>query len=564
MAIFTVGYRRLYLTRRLPGQLGGLLNAGDLYFHAAIDGQAVGDPTQRVRATWIMEFPNADRWRRSLDIPRARNVNLRLQVFENRAISSDTRHADIGITLTWPYQAGTFMNSAGPFIVEWYVIEGRPGDFTGAAPGEVTACRGAAGSTSCTTVSSRSFTARVEIHPVRPCPTGTDVPNRPPGLTGGAWENQDATDITATSDLNCIPNPSVIPILSTRDSSRLRREAARIECTYYRPDSLNFTDNDIRLEWSAETISGTPDIQFCPPAGGRAARGLKVFVYGRPTGRNPQGEVRLRVRFRGGNIAEYRALVRPILQLPYRVNILNGGRRANPRVTPALALQHIQVANRFFRQVGIELIPDTSLTIGHMPAGLASRCTVTTTDHVGIFRIAVPSNLTRRVGGTDPEAALLNYRPNVLNICYVHSLDGGYLGWAVDFRGRGDTVTDNGRPSSSWRKPSGVAPDGNPGSATMRLFGNEQRAGHPDLWASLIANSNGNPRSDQLTYGGSIAHELGHVFGLRHRVGAGQDTLLFPPLQNVMHGDSPSTIAQDFDLIQRIGLEASPYISPRL
>jgi len=96
------------------------------------------------------------------------------------------------------------------------------------------------------------------------------------------------------------------------------------------------------------------------------------------------------------------------------------------------------------------------------------------------------------------------------------------------------------------------------------MFGNMQRAGHADLFACLITNANGSPTHDQLTYGGSIAHELGHVFGLRHRVGAGHDTLLFPPLQNVMHGNAPSTIAQDFDLIQRIGLESSPYIRPRL
>jgi hypothetical protein len=309
-----------------------------------------------------------------------------------------------------------------------------------------------------------------------------------------------------------------------------------------------------------------------------------VLVYG-----THAGEVRLEVRFQGALFAQYRALVRSIRQIPFRANILNGPRRSSqPRANPAHVRNHLDIVNRILRQVALELVPDTNVTRTH-----GARAT----GEAGIFRIRVSAGRTRRIPDTGfARATRLNYRRGVFNFAYIHSDAGGNLGAATDYpaNGAGNTITDNGSPSSSWIQPSGVDPDHAAGNVTMNLLAARERntARWPQLAAMYVTDANGDPGNvnDQFTYAGTIAHELGHVLSLGHRVegvpetapGAGDqrdmtsadapadlvaggifwDGLLMPPGENVMHWINPTTQAQDFDILQARAMHQSPVVPP--
>jgi hypothetical protein len=391
---------------------------------------------------------------------------------------------------------------------------------------------------------------------------------------------------------NIIPNPSVIPILAAADANV--RTAAKIELTYIRPGNMNFTPNDARLQWSATAVAGGAAVQFVG-----AAQGTRVFVYG-----TTAGEIRLDVKFHGALLGSYRAVVRAIKQLPCRFNILNGPSAASqPRATPQDVLNHVGVANCFLRQIGLELVRDTnhSRTNG---ATLVRDGTGNIID--GIFRIRVAAGWTRNVSiaGGD-RACRLNYRRApagqlpVLNFAYIHSDSAGNLGAGSYFPdskiavppgsppGTRPTITDNGTPSSSWIRPGtppgstagcGVPPDTAAGNVTMTLIARRRPTNHARMFGMFVTDGNGNPASAaaHLTYAGTIAHELGHMLNLGHRVegpaappavglvagGIFFDGLVYPPTENVMHFNAGSNLAQDFDILQAKAVWQSPLVNP--
>jgi hypothetical protein len=51
-------------------------------------------------------------------------------------------------------------------------------------------------------------------------------------------------------------------------------------------------------------------------------------------------------------------------------------------------------------------------------------------------------------------------------------------------------------------------------------------------------------------FGNTMAHELGHFFGLRHRNGNGNDTVTWPQWENLMDGSAPMPDAEDLDILQ--------------
>jgi len=566
---------------------GDWIGSGEWYFRAWVDGQPVGNPRARGGEQSPIDVRDRDQieldqsvWCAEVNVYSKTEVQVVFEALDKDVISDDNmgsfrytlrknaawqqrefRHRLENYTLIWEVQ----LSVGGVFVrhPDTAVFATRRNIVGRTDTGEVTY----------STVSGVIGTCRLEICPVWPVPPDQSLPTRPPPVGVTPVRNGAAKEVRPDSDINIIPNPAVIPLLSDptpvtgpppalppgAPPGATAQTAARIEVTYYYPDTLNFTDDDPRLEWEADP----PDrIGFLGNN-----RGLKVLVYGKT-----EGDVLLTVRFQGAVSAQYRAVVATIKQIPFRANILNH-LGSSPRTRPEDVPNHIAIANRFLRQVGLELVPDANVqrTDGAIETG-----------HAAVYRINnVPINRTRNVHGSHPISSRLNHRPNVLNIQYIHSIQKNspqllIFGWATDRPAHPDhpSVSDNLIPTPSWMAPTvamggggcGVSPDPNPGGPIrINLLEASNRPGFPNLAAILITNDNGDPTNQQgqLRYGNCIAHELGHVLGLRHRVGAGPDgSIGHPPQQNIMCQGEPPMVRQDFDRIQARAMRRSPLVPP--
>jgi hypothetical protein len=553
--------------------------SGEFYFIATIDGQSVGDRKHIFDARegqWI-NLPS-DTWSAVVDVTGKNRVVVKFNGKDDDLFFDD----DLGTInryLSPPWAERTFRHDTEYFTLEWSVELLIDGSFGHHPPNDVFACRAAAGNANCTTVSGVPIVARIEIHQVRPVPPALPPRGLPAGPVLGV-DNNGGTNITPASDINVVPNPAVIPILTAPGGAAPAAgappvadatTAARIEVTFYRPNTLAFTPNDPRLKWTVRPIAGGA-VSFVGPA-----EGLNVMVYG-----TAAGEVALELRFRGELMATYRALVQPIKHIPCRINILNGPAAASrPRATPANVQDHLAIANRFLRQLALELVLDTN---PHRSDGAVA------TAIPGIFRISVSKGTTWHINSdlTAVPATGLNYRRSVMNFAYIHSERHANIGGAAtDFPssnlapaapGARPTITDNGTPSTSWIAPTGVAPDGAAGAVTMRLIKGIQRPGHPRLFAMFLSDTIGDPANAaiQQLYAKSMAHELGHILNLGHRVeqadpttatglsanGIFFDGLTHPPQENIMFWAGVQAICQDFDIIQARAVRQSPLLPP--
>lgn len=559
--------------------------SGEFYFIAQVDGHTVGDRRLIFGARegqWI--DLDAAVWSAEVDVAGKADVRVSFQG-KDEDIFWDDDLGTITHTLRPPWSQRTFRRETEYYILEWSVELLVDGRFGRHAPNEVFAARAHSGSLVCNTVSGVPLTARLEFHQVRPVPTGSLPPRDPfPPGTAPAVENNGGTNIGPGDPINIVPNPAVIPILSPpapaagpapplAAGAPPRADAttaARIEFTFYRPNTLAFTDSDDRLEWTARPLNGGA-VAFVGPA-----RGLKVLVYG-----TAAGEVLLEVRFRGALFATYRALVMNVKQIPCRCNILNGpSASSQPRATPANVQDHLNIANRFLRQLALELVLDADPTLKNNAKA---------TGIPGIFRIRVAKGITWHID-SDPvvvPATGLNYRPGVMNFAYIHSERRPNIGGAAtDFPasnaagapGVRPTVTDNGAPSTSWVSPTGILPDAAAGAVAMQLINAIQRPGHPRLFAMFLCDNIGDPAvlADQQLYAKSMAHELGHILNLGHRVegadatqatglkanGVFWDGLTHPPMENIMYWQGVQAICQDFDIIQARAVHQSPLVPP--
>jgi len=533
-------------------------------FRATVAGQAVGDPTVRFPAIVREEIALPEvTWSHIVDISALDRIEIS---FTGTAVAESGTH-NLG-RVQWVMRWGNrvFGQQERDLTNRFFTLTVRvevevEGAFGTHPENAIYASREVSGQRIWTTASGRRMIARLEFCEVRPAMGDAAMPPRPGQPAGAGPEVRNGRGrrrIRPTDPINFIHNPPVIPILTAAEANN--QTAACIEWTYYRPAALGFTETDDRLRWSKVSVADGGDIEF---VGGD--RGLIIYVRG-----THEGEVRLECRMEGVVLATYRALVRQIRDIPYRVNILNGPPGAQPFSRPEDVQQHLQVANIFLRQLGLQLVPNTD-----PPTDGAS----TTPGINGIFRISVPAGRTVNVQGDYPPCTRLNFRPNVVNIAYIHSdywLDGGVVqhgfGMASDFSGStlpGTRVTDRGTPSTSWIRPSGIRPDGEPRTVRMRVFRGNQRRSSPatgpdysQLFGFYVTNLSGSPTSEMgiLTYAGTIAHELGHILTLRHRIGDGNDQLSRPPGTNLMHGTNASTLAQDLDIIQARAILGCPVV----
>jgi hypothetical protein len=577
---------------------------GEFFFIASVGGRQVGNPGRIFKAVEgkIITLPEAD-WSSVVNVLNQNQLVISFQVKEQDPVFDD----DLGTvrhTHRRPFVQQSFRSQNRFWLLEWDIELSVEGAFGVHPPAAVFATRTTAGGVTATTVSGNSFLTRGEIHPVRPVPIpppNTVLPNRPNFPAGTAAEqlNSGGTAVTAADPINVIPNPAVIPILGPAAAAPAgpltppqldaaafanARNCARIELTYFRPQTLAFADNDNRLDWRVVSVAGGGNADFLGPP-----KGAKILVFG-----TAAGEVLLECRFKGALFATYRALVQNVRQIPCRININNGNTTDSiPRATPADAKNHLDIANRFLRQLALELTLDTNLarTNGAQATAIP-----------GIFRIRVTRGQTRNMSAAAAAAAVLrNHRPGVMNFAYVHSDRAGNLGVGMDFPNSGapgNVVNDAGTPSTSWVRPTGVGigADAAAGPVAMNVIAGIPRAGHPQLFSMYVTDANGGALAppgnhatpaQQLTYANTMTHEFGHILNLGHRVegtnnthptpnvdmpagtplaqlranGIFWDGMLHPPHENVMQWQDPPALAQDFDIIQARAVALSPIVT---
>jgi hypothetical protein len=614
-----------------------ITSTGEFYFIARAGNVSIGNRNRIFNAVEGRTFrlPQPE-WSGIVDVRNLSQVVVSFQGKDEDDLSADDDLGTIQHTLRFPYRQQSFMHGTGYYLLEWEVQLVVGGVFGRHPPDAVFATRQHTGSLTCTTVSGNSFPARMEMHPVRPVPIPPPAAVLParPAFPGGAPPpelNEGNTLVAVNSPVNIIPNPAVIPVLGPPTAAPVgphtddvldsanwanARNCARIEYTWYRPNTLSLTDNDARLEWRA--------VPLPPPAGGPAAgaamffdpatgisratgRGRRVLVHG-----TAEGDVQLEVRFQGALFATYRAIVRQVRRIPCRITILNGNTpNSTPRATPDDARNHLAVANRFLWQMALELTLDTDPARTHG---------ATPTTIPGIFRIRVSPGATRNVANTRA-ATIRNHRAGVMNFVYIHSDAGGNLGAATDYpastaaagvgaapvtAGR-PVVNDAGTPSGSWARRTGVGigADATADPVNTTLLAANQRPwpgpGPRTLIAAMyLTDGNGGalvPVGNHATparqreYANTMAHEFGHILNLGHRVegvppppgspagtlsrdmtaadpvanlvegGIFWDGLLHPPHQNVMQWWDPSAIAQDFDIVQARAAHLSPLVT---
>ncbi len=564
---------RVTLKRLYVSNAAEWFGSGEFYFKATIDGAAIGDPNQIFdgrKKEWT--DLDATTWSAVVDVSNGKPlVEVTFHGYDKDAYFDDLGSITLKLRPPWVDKGYNDRVESKYFTLEWRIEPAVDGKFGVRAPDEVFAARSPSGAAASTTVDASPLVMRLEFHPVVPLPPDSPVrrnyPPRPQGLTGTAKQNDEiryGIPISPASPINVLPNPAVIPILSPPGSTPSDgappvadpSNAARIVYSYYQPDSLAFTDNDPRLEWNWHPLAGGA-VDFVGPP-----NGLKTLVYG-----TAPGEVLLIVKYKGTEVATYRALVLPVKKIPARFNILNGPTPGSrPLSTPADIVDHVAIANRYLRQAALELVFDTDPTVTDGAQAVAG--------YPGIFRISVAAGDTRQIRKDGhPKATQMNHRDFVANFAYVHSDAAvGVLGRATD-RGAsraGTTISDTGTPSSSWNSPTGIPPDQAAGTLTMPLapplqdIGASGSAKYPNLYAMYLTNGLPQYRPNAATYGHTMAHEFCHILNLQHRTSSlqGGDGIQLPTGENLMTPMGMVFLAQDIDIIQARAMHQSPLVPP--
>ncbi|MFN0105580.1 MAG: peptidoglycan-binding protein, partial [Bryobacteraceae bacterium] len=398
-----------------------------------------------------------------------------------------------------------------------------------------------------------------------------------------------------TSDINFIRNPSVTPILGAAAGAD-PKEVPIIEITKITP-ALGFTENDPRIAWWI--VGDEPAEAGKAKYEGRAfflnsedaERGTKVQISGRV-----KGDILVQPYSGGFGYGMFRTHVAPLHRIKYRVNRIFTN-TAIPSRSQSDAKDHIKMANLYLRQMGLVLVPDDSAAAA-TPAGnpliglkeLDKKVVSVTRDGAGHFNVKVnDETLTFQAASLDARKAVrINARNEVVVFAYVHSLLQTSAGATVLAQAklwphnhaptaRNDPpddstfkLPDSGVPSSSLISRSGIPGDTPvqtvnldviPKSKLRIPFKSSQTARHENLlWGIAVptttmdtfANATA-PTTPETIYGSVLAHELGHVLGLNHRISTGDDFpdgLTKPATMNVMFPSMNFPAAENFDIIQ--------------
>ena len=276
--------------------------------------------------------------------------------------------------------------------------------------------------------------------------------------------------------------------------------------------------------------------------------------------------------------------------------------------------KHFKVVNIYLRPAGIEMIPDDSAEVasntGNNKVGqtaLDAKVVTVTKAKNGHFDVEVndPAMTFQAADGDERGAIRVNTRNEVVSFAFIHSEAGGssvlataklcpanhapktrarqpegapnQSGTPKAYRRTNFTLSDLGTPSSSLKSKTGIPPNTPADKVDMVVLFpdvNWQPATPATrdvnlLWGVIVPTTNidssssvvaGDAASLILAYANTLAHELGHIFGLGHRGNTSasvNDGLAVPTNENLMHPTNPPPQAENVDIIQVKGIRFS-------
>jgi hypothetical protein len=517
-------------------------------------GRDVGDLNQRFEMVdGGLAVTDMAVWGADFDYAQTGQIELVAEI-EDDEVSGWESMGRVRLMLRWPFtsRSYTLRSNTRKFTVLVLVthrVEGEDGDPNW---GATFVPRRETGGTTLATVTPPPA-MRIEIHDCLPVPTGAGTPNRPAFAAGVHAEMDGAqSEVSTTGPNNVFFNPAVISILPT-GTVRTIENCANFKVTYIcDPAATSSRRSMPELRWEVRSLGGDASIM-----GGNTGRTVKVHGTRR-------GEVLLQLFHNDTIAAAIRALVAPLVYVPCRATLLTtgGDTPVANTATPEQVLEHLNCANRYLWQMGVLLRLESDTSIGWLPSDVPA-ANVGPTTQTGIFRATTPASYISNLpnGSLSP---CINARPNVMNFVYVVSkASGSITGAACDFGGNATSQSDDGTPSTSWARPSGVPPDGAAGSNSITCI-NYRRSGRPANVFTMIIAENGHRTSARM--GSTVAHEVAHCMGLGHR---GQkedgtnpayyDGMAHPINENIMYYSAVNN-KMDFGIIQAKAIRHSPLV----
>ncbi len=581
---------RVSFTKIFVKNSGDIWGDGDWHLTTSADGIPVGDPSIEYAASEGSSFKlPQDKYSVVVDVsgkPTNGEVVCKMSIIDEDIIGHDEL-GEVKLVLRYPFRTeytdkaltspvikGGWFSSDKQYYTAFVdvAIEEITASAATGGLGTAVVSRQAAGATTFSTVSGDNVTPRVEIHPVVPPPTPGTLWSRPAAdahvAPGADTIFAKAVPLTGSPPLNSLANPALIPHLSASDPDLLSK-IAKVAITFMEPGDLDPSF----FFWK---------IKSGPCAFHLGNTGIMVYVRGTGAPTDADAEAVIECRWKdatGPLLCTFRAFVGGIKRLPYRCTILRGSTAASiPKCTADHVQSHMDLANILMYHAGILLVPDSDIT-GSEGAVMSA--------HPGIFTNTVQNQFTLGVNTTTPPAcSRINSRANVMNIVWVKSnKNAGAAGTATDRPGlSGADVTDTGSPSSSWVTPCGIPPQSPSGTVTMKSMpGSTRGTSAGDIAFRTARHAPADyftrmfglvipdyaPTATDPDWPQTVAHEIGHVIGLRHRgnganggAPASADGINdstgtgYPWLENVMcYGYARS---QDFDLVQAKCIRAHP------